>query len=94
MMDKINPANIRPIWPDSPYLVYNKLIPETLYLSEFFEKHRAKYFDALTKIRASNDISLWVSSFFRTVLGTFNKGIDSIMDTIQNNIISNRRGHL
>ncbi|MCK5738439.1 Fic family protein, partial [bacterium] len=43
------------------YLVYrNILCKPSLYLSAFFEKHRASYYDALSRVRESNDIIHWV----------------------------------
>lgn len=57
------------------YLVSNNLLLKpTLYLSEFLEKHRGQYYDALTRVRESNDISHWVRFFLQAVIDTSEKG--------------------
>lgn len=59
------------------YFVSNGLLAKpSLYLSDFFERNRASYYDALTRVRASNDLVHWVSFFLKGVAETATKGRD------------------
>lgn len=57
------------------YLVANKLlIKPSLYLSDFFEKNRRSYYDALSRVRESNDLSHWIKFFLNGITVTAEKG--------------------
>jgi len=57
------------------YLVNKGLLRKpSLYLSDFFERNRASYYDALMRVRLSNDIQHWVKFFLSAVIETAGKG--------------------
>ena len=57
------------------YLVSNRLLHKpSLYLSDFFEKNRGAYYDALTTVRSSHDLLHWVKFFLTAVIETAEKG--------------------
>jgi Fic family protein len=59
------------------YLVSNGLLAKpSLYLSDFFERNRGSYYDALTRVRVSNDLIHWVQFFLTGVAETARKGRD------------------
>lgn len=59
------------------YLVnYGLLEKPSLYLSDFFERNRASYYDALMSVRVSNDLIHWVRFFLQGVAETATKGRD------------------
>lgn len=59
------------------YLVSHGLLAKpSLYLSDFFERNRASYYDALMAVRVSNDLIHWVRFFLTGVAETAAKGRD------------------
>jgi len=57
------------------YLVSHGLLAKpSLYLSDFFERHRGSYYDALTRVRLSGDLIHWVRFFLRGMSETAAKG--------------------
>lgn len=77
------------------YLVEKKLLKRPcLYLSDYFEKYRTSYFDALSRVRESNDLTHWIKFFLTAVIKTADKGkhtfqkILKIKEELENRIIS------
>jgi Fic family protein len=57
------------------YLVsFGLLVKPSLYLSDYFERRRVSYYDALSRVRESNDLIHWVKFFFNAVIETAEKG--------------------
>ena len=66
------------------YLINHGLLAKpSLYLSEFFERNRASYYDALMRVRTSNDIVHWLKFFLTGVAQTASKGRDVFRQILQ-----------
>jgi Fic family protein len=46
----------------------------TLYISDFFEKNKGAYYDALTQVRVTGTIDQWIKFFLNAVIETATKG--------------------
>lgn len=57
------------------YLVSKGLLSKpSLYLSDYFNRYRGAYYDALTMVRVSNDLIHWVKIFLVAIFETATKG--------------------
>lgn len=65
------------------YLISHGLLSKPwLYLSDFFERNRASYYDALMRVRSSNDLIHWVRFFLSGVAQTATKGRDTFQQIL------------
>ena len=66
------------------YLVDKGLLRKpSLYLSDFFERNRSSYYDALTRVRESNDLIHWVKFFLSAVIDTASKGKETFQSILR-----------
>jgi Fic family protein len=57
------------------YLIGHGLLAKpSLYLSDFFERNRASYYDALTHVRTANDLLHWIRFFLNGITEAASKG--------------------
>jgi len=62
------------------YLVDKGLLHKpALYLSDFFERNRGAYYDALTVVRSSNDLLHWLRFFLTAVVETATRSKNTFM---------------
>lgn len=65
------------------YLISQGLLSKpSLYLSDFFERNRASYYDALMQVRVSNNLIHWVRFFLSGVAQTAAKGRDTFRQVL------------
>lgn len=57
------------------YLIDKKMLTRpTLYVSDFFERHKGAYYDSLTMVRATSNIEQWIKFFLVGIAETAQKG--------------------
>ena len=60
------------------YLVNRGIFKQPiLYLSDFFERYRALYYDNLMRVRTQNDLNQWFKFFLTGVIETAKRGIQT-----------------
>lgn len=66
------------------YLISHGLLDKpSLYISDFFERNRANYYDALMKVHVSNDLTQWLLFFLQGVEETANRGRNVFKNILQ-----------
>lgn len=65
------------------YLVSNGFLSKpSLYLSDFFERHRVAYYDSLTAVRISDNLIQWIKFFLTAIIKTAEKGQQTFRDIL------------
>ena len=54
----------------------------SLYLSDFIEKNKSAYYEALTKVRTDNDLIHWIKFFLEAVIVTANNGVQTFQNIL------------
>ncbi len=66
------------------YLVSERILEKpTLYLSDYFERHRGEYYDHLTRVREKNDLEGWLRFFFVGVIETAQSSIQTFENIVR-----------
>ena len=55
----------------------------TLYLSDYFEKHKTIYYDNLNLVRIKNDLAQWIKFFLVAVIETSKSGIETFQEILK-----------
>jgi Fic family protein len=66
------------------YLVSSDVLTKpSLYLSEFFERHRTLYYDNINDVRAKNELAQWIKFFLSGVIETSDKGVKTFKSILK-----------
>ncbi|MCK4668370.1 Fic family protein [Candidatus Dependentiae bacterium] len=66
------------------YFVSNEILEKPcLYISDYFEKNKAMYYDLLTLTRKKNDLKSWITFFLNGIIQTASKGRDAFKKILE-----------
>ncbi len=66
------------------YLVNKNILTKpSLYLSDYFEKHRQLYYDNLNNVRIKNDLLQWIKFFLVGIIETSENGINTFKTVLK-----------
>jgi len=66
------------------YLVNANLLKRPiLYLSDYFERNRNRYYDSLTQVREKNNIAQWLKFFLKGIIDISEQGIATLSEVMQ-----------
>lgn len=66
------------------YLVSSGLLSKpSLYISDFFEKHRQLYYDNLNLVRIKNNLNQWIKFFLIGIIETSEKGVETFKSILK-----------
>ena len=59
------------------------LTKPSLYLSDFFERHRTLYYDNINNVRVKNELAQWIKFFLAGVIETSDKGVKTFKSILK-----------
>ena len=66
------------------YLVSSGVLTKpSLYLSDFFERHRTLYYDNINNVRVKNELAQWVKFFLTGIIETSDKGVKTFKSILK-----------
>jgi Fic family protein len=66
------------------YLVSSGILTKpSLYLSDYFEKHRTLYYDNINNVRVKNSLAQWIKFFLAGIIETSDKGVKTFKSILK-----------
>ncbi|MDR0485917.1 MAG: Fic family protein [Elusimicrobiota bacterium] len=64
-------------------LISQKILSKpSLYISDFFEKNRASYYEGLAMVKNSNNLSDWIKFFLSGIIATADIGVETLKNIV------------